>query len=80
LLIIELRRAEPTIAPALGALGFAQTQASGIAPADDCFRPRSGSELMTALATKHSSGSSLICAAAHDRNRPEARDRQPEAG
>jgi hypothetical protein len=43
--------------PAVGGLpacAIAQRQASAIAPADDCFRPGSATELATALATQES--------------------------
>ena len=50
--MIELGRTELTIAPTLGALGFAHRQASSIAPADDRFRPGCANRLASALATK----------------------------
>jgi hypothetical protein len=39
------------------------------------FTIRGALKRTTAMATKHSSGSSLICAAAHDRNRPNPSER-----
>jgi hypothetical protein len=46
-------------------------QSRHIGQPDDRFDLASGFDRAIALATKHSAGSSLICAAAHDRIRPE---------
>jgi hypothetical protein len=67
----RLLRRPPAAAPGTpSALGIAHQQARIGPAADECFAWRDVAELTMPMATKHSSGSSPISAAAHDRFRP----------